>query len=275
MTRYDGQSAARGSAPRGSNLAAVVLAAGAGTRLRPLTDHRPKALCSVNNVALVDHAIAHASAVTTEVAVNVHHGREQLEPHLAGRVHVSIEEPVALGTAGAIGALRGWLDGRDALVLNADAWRTGDLRDLLADWDGDRIRLLVVDDPGRGDFGRWRFAGASLLPWSVARTLEPEPAALDVVCWRAADSAGRLDLAPTSETFIDCGTPADYLRANMAASGGETVVAPDAVVNGEAIRSVIWPGARVARGERLVDAIRIGADLTVTPLAVGTEDDRG
>src|SRR5439155_26439775 len=96
------------SVPQVSELAAVVLAAGAGTRLRPLTWLRPKPLCPVDNVALVDLAMDRVSGVSGPggVAVNVHHGRSAMEAHLADRVHLSVEEPEALGTAGALGNLR-------------------------------------------------------------------------------------------------------------------------------------------------------------------------
>src|SRR3954447_25411909 len=110
------------------SVAGVVLAAGAGTRLAPLTRLRPKALCPVDNVALVDHAIARASTATPDVAVNVHHGLAQMEQHLVARsgaeVHVSIERERALGTAGALGQLREWLDGRPGPVNNRDSSRT-------------------------------------------------------------------------------------------------------------------------------------------------------
>ncbi|MGI8807170.1 MAG: nucleotidyltransferase family protein [Acidimicrobiales bacterium] len=102
------------------DLAAVVLAAGAGTRLRPLTDILPKAMCPVDNVALVDLAIDRVRPLTPLVAVNVHHGRSHLEAHLAGRVHLSME-PELLGTAGALGRLRDWIHGRATVVVNADA----------------------------------------------------------------------------------------------------------------------------------------------------------
>jgi 2-keto-3-deoxy-6-phosphogluconate aldolase len=46
------------------------------------------------------------------------------------------------------------------------------------------------------------------------------------------------------------------------------VVGPGAIVLGELVRSVVWPGGTVRAGERLVDSIRAGADLTVTPSAV-------
>jgi NDP-sugar pyrophosphorylase family protein len=242
----------------------VVLAAGNGTRLRPLTDHRPKALCPVDNVPLVDLALARVTPYADEVAVNVHHMRAAVVEHLDGRVHLSIEEPVALGTAGAIGQLRPWLAGRPVLVVNADAWSTDDLSALVDGWDGQRVRLLVVADPERGDFGGWRFAGASLTPWSIASTLAAEPTGLYEVCWRREHEAARLDLVPTTAAFLDCGTPADYLAANMLASGGQSVVGEGAVVEGTLERSVVWPGGRVHAGEHLVDAVRVGADVTVS-----------
>jgi MurNAc alpha-1-phosphate uridylyltransferase len=247
----------------GTGLAAVVLAAGAGTRLRPLTDVRPKALCPVDNVALVDWALERVQPFTDRVAVNVHHGRAAMEAHLGGRVHLSIEEPEALGTAGALGALRDWIGGRPTLAVNADAWHRFDLAGLVEGWDGERPRLLVVEDPARGDFGPWRFCGASLLPWSEVRGLPAEPLGLYEASWGRHWAEGRLDLVPWSGAYFDCGTPPSYLAANLAASGGLSVVGPGAKVEGELVRSVVWPGGVVRRGERLVDAIRVGADLTV------------
>src|SRR3546814_7155381 len=81
-------------------LAGVVLAAGAGTRLRPLTLLRPKVLCPVGNVPLIDLALARLGSVGS-VAVNVHHGRAMLDAHLDPGVHRSYEESL-LGTAGAL-----------------------------------------------------------------------------------------------------------------------------------------------------------------------------
>src|SRR5262245_2968801 len=105
-----------------SSVAGIVLAAGAGTRLRPLTTGRPTHLCPANGVPLVDLAIERVRTVTDSVAVNLHHGREALAAHLGGRVHLSIELPEALGTAGAVGRLRDWVDGRAVVAVNADAW---------------------------------------------------------------------------------------------------------------------------------------------------------
>src|SRR5690606_37241122 len=117
-------------------------AAGEGRRLRPLTHVRPKPLCPVGNVPLLDLALARARTATTAVAVNVHHGRDVIVAHLAelsrgplGPVHVSVEEDEALGTAGALGHLRPWIDGRGVLVLNSDTWAPGDLREVVEGWD--------------------------------------------------------------------------------------------------------------------------------------------
>jgi NDP-sugar pyrophosphorylase family protein len=247
------------------DLAAVVLAAGAGTRLRPLTWLRPKALVPVANVALVDAAVSHARRCTDSIAVNVHHGRAALESHLARSVHISIEREQALGTAGALGLLRPWIDGRPTLVINADAWLPPglDLTPLVAG-PPDRLRLLVVPDRDRADFdGRWRYAGVALMPWDAVRDLEPEPSGLYERVWRAAREAGSLDLVPHEGAFFDCGTLGEYLAANLAASGGDSVVGPGAMVEGSLESSVVWPGAVVRRGERLQHAIRATERITV------------
>ena len=60
------------------------------------------------------------------------------------RVHRSWEAPDALGTAGALGALRPWIDGRGALVVNADSWSDADLSVLTDGWDGRRVRVLMA-----------------------------------------------------------------------------------------------------------------------------------
>ena len=240
----------------------VVLAAGAGTRLAPLTRLRPKALCPVAAVPLVDHALARVAPVAAgdEVAVNLHHGAHAIDAHLPPEVHRSFEAPIALGTAGALGRLREWIAGRGVLVANADAWlgRGFDAADLLAGWDGERVRLACVVDPARGDFGDLRYCGVALQPWSTVVDLAPVPSGLYEACWREEAAAGRLDLAVVDAPFVDCGTPADYLAANLAASGGESVVDQSAAVDpsAELVRSVVWDGAVVEAGERLVDAVR-------------------
>lgn len=243
-------------------MAGVALAAGAGTRLRPLTLLRPKPLCPVGDRSLLDWALEALGPATGEVAVNVHHGRDQIEEHLTlierdggPPVHVSVEPERALGTAGAVGALRGWLDGRGALVVNADTWHRADLRAFVGGWDGERVRVLT---PTPGPFGPGSGVVASLLPWAAAQRLRPEPAGLWEALWSIELEAGRLEWVHERATVVDCGTPADYLRANLVWSSGASVIGAGAEVLGRVERSVVWPGARVAAGEHLVDAVRAG-----------------
>ena len=241
-------------------IAGVVLAAGAGMRLRPLTLLRPKALCPVANVPLVDLAIERAHTAVTEVAVNVHHGRAAMEAHLAGRVHLSIEIDQALGTAGALGHLRGWLDGRAALVVNADAWCPGSLASFAQGWDGSCVRLLVSGADVLTPTSR---IAAALMPaWSI-EPLPVAPAGLYESVWVHALDAGRLEAVRHDGPFIDCGTPREYLEANLAASGGRNVVGEGAVVDGEIDECVVWPEAVVWPGERLRRAIRPDAVTSV------------
>ncbi len=238
----------------------MALAAGAGTRLAPLTLLRPKPLCPVGDRTLLDWALDSLAPAVDSVAVNVHHRAEQVIEHLEERrsgdgVHVSHEVDRALGTAGAIGALRGWLDGRGALVVNADTWHRADLASFVAGWDGTRVRLLT---PTPLPFGPRSGVVASLLPWSIAVRLAPVPGGLWELVWRSELELGRVDVVVEPSRVIDCATPADYLRANLTWSDGVPVVGEGAVVRGTITRSVVWPGSTVALGEVLVDAIRAG-----------------
>ncbi|MBA3652868.1 MAG: NTP transferase domain-containing protein [Actinobacteria bacterium] len=187
-----------------------MLAAGRGERLRPLTDDTPKALLTVAGVPLLDRAIARLTPLVHAVAVNAHWLHEQIEAHLAGcDVHVSVEQPEALGTAGALGALREWIAGRDVLVTNCDAWYSEPPPPLT----GPGMQLLAVDNGAPADFGNWLYAGTSYLPWSVVETLEPTPSGLYEVCWREAWAGNKLEMVPFTGRFIDCGTPADLEAA--------------------------------------------------------------
>ncbi len=268
------------------DVCAVVLAAGLGTRLRPLTTVLPKALVPVGNVALLDRTLNRLAAAgltgPRRVAVNAHHFAAMVAEHVGDRAHVSIEAAQPLGSAGAIGHLRQWIDGRAVLVVNADAYVAapeGDLAALLDDWDGRVVRMFGRKaDDGHPPFGGLSFAGASLLPAADAAALESGYAHLVLTTWRPAELAGRMEAIALEGTYIDCGSPADYLAANMHAARGENVIAADATVTGPVQssvigaratvagalrRSVVWPGAQVAAEETLSDAIRVGREMTV------------
>jgi MurNAc alpha-1-phosphate uridylyltransferase len=298
-----------------TGLCAVLLAAGEGMRLRPLTDIVPKALCPVGNVALLDRALAAVAGLgftgRDDVAVNAWHLPDALIAHtqqlrsaeLAHRIaadrqptdrqptdrqpsdpllppFLGVEAgPRPLGSSGGLAALRDWIDGRDVLVGNADAYLAGGRLDaLVADWTGDQVRMLGVPaGPGPTEFGAFRFAGFSVLPWRHVARLRAEPSNLVATVWRPAEAAGELTMISYSGTYIDCGTPADYLAANLhegrihgvdgaliapdatvTGSATASVIGAGARVDGDVFESVVWPGAAVGSDERLRNAIRYG-----------------
>ena len=270
-----------------SDVCAVVLAAGEGRRLRPLTDRTPKALCPVGNVPLLDMALDRLASLgltgPDTVAVNAWYLADQVVAAVGRRAHVSVESgPVPLGTAGGLGALRDWIDGRPVLVANVDAYLAGGrLAPLLEDWDGGGTRLLVAAGPPAEFSGR-RFAGCSALPWGRVRQLSAEPTDLVRTVWRPAEAAGELTLVDYGGVYLDTGTAESYLAANLhaaaAAPGGRligpgatvtgrvnhAVIGAGATVAGRVERAVVWPGAIVRPGEQLVDAVRYDAGGTVT-----------
>ena len=118
---------------------AMVLAAGLGTRMRPLTDDRPKALVEVGGKALIDHVLDRLGAAGVERAVvNVHWFAERLEAHLAARtggpeIIISDERAELLETGGGLKKARGLLGDDPVFVANIDSVWTQGRRDPLAD----------------------------------------------------------------------------------------------------------------------------------------------
>jgi MurNAc alpha-1-phosphate uridylyltransferase len=150
---------------------AMVLAAGLGTRLRPLTLDRPKALITVAGRPLIDHMLDRlAAAGIRRVVVNVHAFADQMEAHLAGRrdlqVTISDERAGLLETAGGLKAARALLGDDPILVANIDSvWTEGAqpvLESLIEAWDPGRMDDLLMLVPlerssgfdGPGDFFR-------------------------------------------------------------------------------------------------------------------------
>ena len=274
-----------------TEICAIVLAAGEGTRLRPLTESLPKALCPIGNVALLDRALARLAGLglagPQRAAVNAAYLADQVVAHVDDRAHLSVEPDGPLGTSGGVGNLRGWIDGRGALIGNADAYLADprrepgkDIAALLDGWGGDTVRMLTrpVDTGDEGGFSGQKFAGFSLIPWRYLKDLEAVPSSLVGTVWRPAEADGALELVTYDGLYLDTGTPADYLTANLhAAAGGslvdpsatvtggvsESVIGPGAVVLGDVTRCVVWPGATVAAGESLQSVIRAGTALTV------------
>jgi NDP-sugar pyrophosphorylase family protein len=261
-----------------TEVASVVLCAGEGRRLRPITEHLPKALCTVANVSLARWALETPVATGLRRAVNVHHLGAQVAEHVRDLdVFVSVEVPVALGTAGAIAQLAPWLDGAHALVHNADAWVPEPPADFVSGWDGSRPRLLVRRTRGASDFGPFRFLGLSLLPHEDVVRLRAEPTGLYEVVWREAWERGELELVEHHGFAFDVGTPERLLAANLAAGDGQSFAHPTADVSAPLRSSVALPGAVVPEQDELAYCVcgpgdlvlRCDPDVVAHELAVG------
>ena len=112
---------------QGRRLRALVLAAGLGTRLRPLTELVPKPLLPVTGVPILGHTLAQLAALGCEaVAVNLHYLGDQIRQRFgdsfAGMRITWSEEPVLLGTLGAFHPLREFFAAADqVLLINGDS----------------------------------------------------------------------------------------------------------------------------------------------------------
>jgi MurNAc alpha-1-phosphate uridylyltransferase len=148
---------------------AMILAAGFGTRMRPLTNHIPKPLIEVHGRTLIDHALDRLEAAgVEEVIVNVHYLADQLEDHLKQRAHpriiISDERAEILDTGGGAARALSHFAGEPFFYLNSDSiWREGARSTLgaLADaWDPSRMDALMLlasitnstGYGGKGDF---------------------------------------------------------------------------------------------------------------------------
>lgn len=207
--------------------AAMVFAAGLGTRMRPLTDDRPKALVRVAGRALVDHALAQVAGAGP-VVVNVHHHADMVATHLAGRgIHVLREDPVPLETGGGLRHALPLLGPGPVVTTNSDSVWTGPtlMETLTAAWRAeamDALLLLVPPCRAVGTGGR-RFAigpdgrmapdpdgliatGACMMRTdAVAAETRPVFSLLDV--WMAAMGRGRLHGVEHPGHWADVGAP--------------------------------------------------------------------
>lgn len=178
---------------------AMVLAAGLGTRMRPLTNETPKPLLKVRGKALMDwliHPLAEAGV--KRIVVNVHYLADQIEAHVASikglDVIVSDERGEVLETGGALAKARPLLGEAPIYVLNTDAFWAPEspapFLELAAAFDPDAEdeRLLVADTgralgfDGPGDFflkdgnRLVRRGAAASAPWAYAgvRIMKPQ-----------------------------------------------------------------------------------------------------
>ncbi len=170
---------------------AMILAAGRGERLRPLTDHTPKPMVAVHGRPLLAHQIDWLSrAGISELVINLHHLGAQIETHFANGdgfgVHIRYSrEDTLLETGGGIVKALPLLGDAPFLILNGDIFTDFPFSDLqpIPDWAD--IHLVVTARPdfrARGDFefadGRITGRGDSFVYCGIA-ILRPEIFAAD------------------------------------------------------------------------------------------------
>jgi MurNAc alpha-1-phosphate uridylyltransferase len=218
---------------------AMVLAAGFGERMRPLTDRMPKPMVEVAGKPLLDHVLDRLAEAGVETAVvNVHYLADQIEKHVTRRskprVVISDERARILGTGGGVVKALPQLGNAPFFHVNSDSiWIdgvNGNLQRLANAFDPAAMDVLLLLAPsagsigysGRGDFamapdGRLRrraerevvpfvYAGAAILSPDLFAGAKAEPFSLTTLFDRAAES-GRLFGLRLEGLWMHVGTP--------------------------------------------------------------------
>lgn len=231
---------------------AMVLAAGIGNRMRPLTDIKPKPLVEVAGRALIDHNLDRLErANISEAVVNLHHFADMLEAHLKKRAKPKIifsdERATLLDTGGGIAKALSLLGDKPFFLVNSDSlWieKNSNLARLARAFDPSKMDALLllaraentVGYEGRGDYfieatGLLRrraaseskaltYAGGALLSPALFKGM-PKGAFPLLLLFDRAQAAGRLSGIELDGLFLHVGTPAaislaeDAIRAHV------------------------------------------------------------
>jgi len=246
MTTYSLRPQPAGAVPE----TAMVMAAGLGKRMRPLTATRPKPLVEVGGKALIDHVVDRLrSAGIKRVIVNVHYLPDQMEAHLRARVKdmelvISDERKQLMETGGGLVQARELIGDKPFVCVNSDnLWLDGPIdaiRQLAAQWDDTRMDALLLLVPlaranshsGQGDFhldpfgrivGRRKpgrlapfvYTGVQILSPRVIRDWPEGPFSTNLF-WTRALEAGRLWGAVHQGLWFDIGSPPAIAAAEVA-----------------------------------------------------------
>ena len=240
MTRAKQALRLRAEVPAEVPHTAMVMAAGLGKRMRPLTTTRPKPLIEVNGKALLDHVLEKLRvAGVKKVVVNVHYLADALEAHLRSRPHelevvISDERDLLMETGGGLVQAAPLIDADPFLALNSDnLWIDGpadSLKLLASQWDDSRMDALLLLVPqaralnhkGVGDFhmdraGRIRrrakshvapfvFTGIQIVSKRLLRDAPEGPFSTNIL-WDRAIEEGRCFGAVHQGLWFDVGTP--------------------------------------------------------------------
>lgn len=223
----------------------MVLAAGQGVRMRPLTDKVPKPLVQLKGRALIDHVLDRiAGAGVARAVVNVHYLADQIEAHVAKRqapqIVISDERALLLETGGGVVKALPKLGPEPFLIHNSDSvWIEGvgsNLERLFAAWDSETMDALMLlasaatslGYEGQGDFvmannGRlvrrgerqmapFVFTGVSIAHPRMFEGMAPEPHSLNRP-WDKAIAKGRLYGIRLDGLWMHVGTPEALVEA--------------------------------------------------------------
>lgn len=247
------------SATRGAPKTAMVLAAGLGLRMRPLTLDRPKPLIPIAGRPLLDHALDRlvAAGVGTAV-VNSHYKGGMIAEHLAGRSDIKIvpsPEETLLDTGGGVRRALPLLGKKPIFTVNADIlWLDGPtpaLHRLAVNWDPERMDALLllmattksVGYDGRGDFhmdplgvlsrrgeseiAPFVYAGVQIVKPELFGRDTPDGAFSTNLVWDRAMEAGRLYGLAHDGAWFHVGTPDALAESEeLLAQGGMRWIGP-------------------------------------------------
>lgn len=284
------------------DLAAMVLCAGLGTRLRPLTDLLPKPAVPLCDVPLVAWTLALLRGAGVRHAVlNTHHLPEEMDAaaRAAGRalgmaVDVS-HEPVIAGTGGALREARALLAGADPIVLvNGDVLFDLDLGAALAAHrgsgalatmvllpmpDGARYATVEVDPAGAvrriaGAFGPggpsltpWHFSGVHVLAAELLVHVPAEPFEADVNrhVYPPLMAGGRIRGQVARGYWNDLGTPSRYLEATRDVLEGRVPLGRFAGAEPLSAAAQPFPGVRAGEGAGIAPGARVAPPSYLGP----------
>ena len=280
---------------------ALILTAGYGTRLRPLTYDRAKAAVPVAGVPLVQRIVRWAVGCgLRDLVFNLHH-----EPHtiaavvgdgaeFGARVRYSFESTL-LGSAGGPRHALPLLDPQRFFIINGDTLTNLELNALgqAHTRSGADVTLAVMPHPAPDRYGgitadpdgrvieftrrgvpgaAWHFIGVQLVESRVfAELLDGDPKATipDLYHRLLIRNPGGVRILPVEADYHDIGTPADYLRtclALAAAQRGQGLVGTNCTIDPSATveRTVLWNRVRIGPGTTLIDCV-VGDGVTVPP----------
>lgn len=259
--------------------AAMILCAGLGTRLRPLTDTLAKPMVPVGDEPALAHVVRGVRLAASRLVVNVHHRPNDVRAWAEPEGIAVSHEPDLLGTAGGVAGARDLLGEGDVLVWNGDILTELDPRVLFdahsheatlavkrraagegnvgiaADGSVVRLRKEAIGDPARETIGG-DFLGIHVVGRALREQLPTKGCLVGDVYLPALRRGARLDARFVDAPFVDVGTLAQYFAANAAwltARGLPSWAHPSAIVGAEISSSVVGAGARVdAPAERCV-----------------------